>query len=98
MTENHDESVAAPSRQVSRRAVLTTLGALPVVTVAASIMGATEAAAAAANVNPSAPRQTIRGFGAMCHAAWIGDLTPASGKPRSAPATAAWDFRCCGSR
>jgi glucuronoarabinoxylan endo-1,4-beta-xylanase len=77
MTENHDESVAAPSRQVSRRAVLTTLGALPVVTVAASIMGATEAAAAAANVNPSAPRQTIRGFGAMCHAAWIGDLTPA---------------------
>ncbi|MFI1991848.1 cellulose binding domain-containing protein [Actinoplanes sp. NPDC020271] len=53
------------------------MGALPVVTVAASIIGATEASAAAANINPSAPRQTIRGFGAMAHAAWIGDLTAA---------------------
>ncbi|MEV4703869.1 cellulose binding domain-containing protein [Actinoplanes sp. NPDC049316] len=77
MTQNHDESVAARPRQVSRRSVLTTLGALPVVTVAASMLGATEASAAAASINPSAPRQTIRGFGAMCHAAWIGDLTAA---------------------
>ncbi|UQU67815.1 cellulose binding domain-containing protein [Couchioplanes caeruleus] len=76
MTQNRDES-AAHSRQVRRRTVLTTLGALPVVTVAASLMSATEASAAAANINPSAPRQTIRGFGAMCHAAWIGDLTAA---------------------
>jgi len=53
------------------------MGAVPVVTVAASVMGATDAAAAAANINPSAARQTIRGFGGMAHAAWIGDLTAA---------------------
>ncbi|SNY25168.1 cellulose binding domain-containing protein [Paractinoplanes atraurantiacus] len=77
MNQNHDEPVSTPSRPLRRRTVLTTLGALPVVAVAGSILTATEASAAAANVNPSAPRQTIRGFGAMCHAAWIGDLTAA---------------------
>ncbi|MEV4344515.1 cellulose binding domain-containing protein [Actinoplanes sp. NPDC049596] len=77
MNENHDELMAPPSRPLRRRTVLTTLGALPVVAVAGSVLTATEASAAAANVNPSAPRQTIRGFGAMCHAAWIGDLTAA---------------------
>ena len=64
-------------RQFNRRAVLTTMGAVPVLTVAASVVGATAARAAAATINPAAPRQTIRGFGAMTHAAWIGDLTPA---------------------
>ncbi|WP_433090141.1 cellulose binding domain-containing protein [Dactylosporangium sp. CA-052675] len=53
------------------------MGAVPVLTVAASVLGATEASAATANVNPSAPRQTIRGFGAMSHAIWAGDLTAA---------------------
>ncbi|WFE34067.1 cellulose binding domain-containing protein [Micromonospora sp. WMMD975] len=52
------------------------MGAVPVAAVA-TFMGATEASAAAANINPSATRQTIRGFGAMAHAAWIGDLTAA---------------------
>ncbi|MET7398536.1 cellulose binding domain-containing protein [Dactylosporangium sp. NPDC005572] len=64
-------------RLLSRRTVLTTLGAVPVLTVAASVLGAAEAEAAAANINPSAPRQAIRGFGGMAHAAWIGDLTAA---------------------
>ncbi|MFF5225151.1 cellulose binding domain-containing protein [Dactylosporangium sp. NPDC000521] len=53
------------------------MGAVPVLTVAASVLRATEAAAATANINPSAARQTIRGFGGMAHAAWIGDLTAA---------------------
>ncbi|KUL23972.1 cellulose-binding protein [Actinoplanes awajinensis subsp. mycoplanecinus] len=50
------------------------MGAL---TVAGSIVAATEASAAAANINPSSPKQVIKGFGAMTHAAWIGDLTSA---------------------
>ncbi|WP_338025618.1 cellulose binding domain-containing protein [Actinoplanes awajinensis] len=61
-------------RLLSRRTVLTTMGAL---TVAGSIVAATEASAAAANINPSSPKQVIKGFGAMTHAAWIGDLTSA---------------------
>ncbi len=75
----HDENAPArrARRSMSRRAVLTTMGAVPVLTVAASVIGATEASAATANINPSAPRQTIRGFGGMAHAAWIGDLTAA---------------------
>lgn len=76
MAQEQNEPVTAGWR-LSRRAVLTTMGAVPVVTVAASVLGATEAAAAAANINPSAQRQTIRGFGGMAHAAWIGDLTAA---------------------
>ncbi|GIF41783.1 RICIN domain-containing protein [Actinoplanes xinjiangensis] len=60
-----------------RRVVLAAMGAVPVATVAASVIGATDASAAAANINPSVSRQTIKGFGAMAHAAWIGDLTAA---------------------
>ena len=77
MTQDQQEPVSGGRRLLSRRAALTTMGAVPVLTVAASVLGATEASAAAANINPSAPRQTIRGFGGMAHAAWIGDLTAA---------------------
>lgn len=76
MNQHHDDRQAGTRRPLTRRTVLT-MGALPVVTVAASMIATTEASAAAANVNPSAPRQTIRGFGAMSHALWIGDLTAA---------------------
>src|SRR4051794_7721923 len=76
MTQDQNEPVSGRRQLLSRRTVLTTMGAVPVATVAA-VVGATEASAAAANINPSAPRQTIRGFGAMAHAAWIGDLTAA---------------------
>src|SRR5690349_18349235 len=77
MAKNGNEPAGGGSRRLSRRTVLATMGALPVATVAASVVGATEASAAAANINPSATRQTIKGFGAMVHAAWIGDLTAA---------------------
>jgi glucuronoarabinoxylan endo-1,4-beta-xylanase len=77
MTQELHEPAGGERRLLSRRTVLTTLGAVPVITVAASVMAATEAAAATANINPSAARQTIRGFGGMAHAAWIGDLTAA---------------------
>jgi glucuronoarabinoxylan endo-1,4-beta-xylanase len=77
MTHERSEPVSGERRLLSRRTVLTTLGAVPVLTVAASVVGATEAAAATANITPSAQRQTIRGFGGMAHAAWIGDLTAA---------------------
>ncbi|WTZ46716.1 glucuronoxylanase [Streptomyces sp. NBC_01390] len=57
------------------------MGALPVLTSGASVAGASRVAAAtvAATVviDPSARRQTIRGFGGMNHTAWIGDLTTA---------------------
>jgi len=53
------------------------MGAVPLLTVAASALAATDASAATANINPSAPRQTIRGFGGMTHAIWAGDLTAA---------------------
>ncbi|GIH23304.1 glucuronoxylanase xynC [Acrocarpospora phusangensis] len=53
------------------------MGALPVLTAAASVVGASEAVAATAVIDPAAQRQTIRGFGGMAHAAWIGDLTAA---------------------
>ncbi|WP_433498939.1 cellulose binding domain-containing protein [Sphaerimonospora sp. CA-214678] len=77
MTQDQNEPVSRERRLLSRRSVLTTMGALPVITAATSIMGASEAAAATAYINPSARRQTIRGFGGMAHAAWIGDLTAA---------------------
>ncbi|GGQ24619.1 glucuronoxylanase xynC [Streptosporangium pseudovulgare] len=64
-------------RPLSRRTVLATMGALPVLTAAASVLGASEAAAATAVIDPSVRRQTIRGFGGMAHAAWAGDLTAA---------------------
>ena len=77
MKQDQNEPVSGERRLLSRRTVLTTVGAVPVLTVVASVVGATEAAAATANINPSAQRQTIRGFGGMAHAAWIGDLTAA---------------------
>lgn len=77
MMNDKNEPVRDGRRVLSRRTVLTTMGAVPVLAVATSIIGATEAAAASANINPSAQRQTIRGFGAMVHAAWMGDLTSA---------------------
>lgn len=77
MTQDQHEPVSGGRRLLRRRTVLTTMGAVPVLTVAASVLGATEAAAATANINPSVSRQTIRGFGGMAHAAWIGDLTAA---------------------
>ncbi|WP_028808125.1 glycoside hydrolase family 30 beta sandwich domain-containing protein [Streptomyces canus] len=64
----------------SRRAVLTSMTALPVVAAAAPAVGAPRTpslAAAAVTVDPSATRQTIRGFGGMNHPLWIGDLTSA---------------------
>ncbi|MEV4291393.1 RICIN domain-containing protein [Nonomuraea bangladeshensis] len=67
------EPAPGDRRSLSRRAVLTTMGALPVL--AATTRPAT--AAAAVVIDPSARRQTIRGFGGMAHAAWIGNLTAA---------------------
>ncbi|MEU7871935.1 cellulose binding domain-containing protein [Dactylosporangium sp. NPDC049140] len=77
MTQDRNEPSTGERRMLSRRTVLTAMGAVPVLTVAGSVLLATDASAAAANINPSAPRQTIRGFGGMAHAAWIGDLTAA---------------------
>ncbi|WFE38747.1 cellulose binding domain-containing protein [Micromonospora sp. WMMD998] len=76
MTHDQKQPVSGERRLLSRRTVLATMGAVPVAAVA-TVVGATEASAATANINPSATRQTIRGFGAMAHAAWIGDLTAA---------------------
>jgi glucuronoarabinoxylan endo-1,4-beta-xylanase len=77
MKPNPNEPANSRRRLLSRRTILTTMGTVPAVAVATSVLGATEASAAAVNINPSAPRQTIRGFGGMAHAAWIGDLTAA---------------------
>ncbi|MEU3167194.1 cellulose binding domain-containing protein [Streptosporangium sp. NPDC006930] len=76
MAQDQNEPENGERSPLSRRAVLTTLGALPVLG-AASVVAATEATAATAVINPSAQRQTIRGFGGMAFAAWIGDLTAA---------------------
>ncbi|ELP63245.1 glycoside hydrolase family 30 beta sandwich domain-containing protein [Streptomyces turgidiscabies] len=81
----HSQNQPANGRQgsPSRRKVLATMGALPVLTAAASAAGASKVAAAPATaaatvvIDPSARRQTIRGFGGMNHTAWIGDLTTA---------------------
>ncbi|MEU7574414.1 cellulose binding domain-containing protein [Micromonospora sp. NPDC049240] len=53
------------------------MGAVPVSAAATTLLGATGASAAPATINLSAQRQTIKGYGAMAHAAWIGDLTAA---------------------
>ncbi|WP_420715635.1 glucuronoxylanase [Streptomyces sp. SBT349] len=57
------------------------MSALPVLAAAPPAVGATRAPSAAAAaeviVDPSARRQTIRGFGGMNHTVWINDLTPA---------------------
>ncbi|WP_248845049.1 glycoside hydrolase family 30 beta sandwich domain-containing protein [Streptomyces griseorubiginosus] len=57
------------------------MGALPVLaattTAAVAAPRTPSLAAAAVTVDPSATRQTIRGFGGMNHPLWIGDLTAA---------------------
>ncbi len=81
MAQSRNEPVSSERRPPSRRTVLTTMGTLPVLTATASAVGARSAsavtAAATAVIDPSARRQTIRGFGGMTHTAWIGDLTAA---------------------
>lgn len=81
MTPRHDEPTTGGSKSPSRRALLVAMGVLPVLTVALPPSGAATAAAAAAVaavvVDPSARRQTIRGFGGMNHPSWAGDLTAA---------------------
>ncbi|MEU6407701.1 cellulose binding domain-containing protein [Microbispora sp. NPDC046933] len=77
MTHDQNKPASGERRLFSRRSVLATMGALPVITATTSVLGAAEAAAATATINPSAQRQTIRGFGGMTHAAWAGDLTAA---------------------
>ncbi|MFC6083723.1 cellulose binding domain-containing protein [Sphaerisporangium aureirubrum] len=77
MTQDQNEPLSGERRVLSRRNVLTTLGALPVLAAATAVVGAQEAAAATAVIDPSTQRQTIRGFGGMAHAGWIGDLTSA---------------------
>jgi glucuronoarabinoxylan endo-1,4-beta-xylanase len=77
MTSRRDEPTTEGPRSPSRRAVLATMGALPLLAVAPPASRATAATAAAAAVDPSARRQTIRGFGGMNHPAWAGDLTAA---------------------
>ncbi|MFC5940628.1 cellulose binding domain-containing protein [Micromonospora harpali] len=75
MTQDQNGPVSDERRVLSRRAVLTTVGAVPVAAAAGTLLGATGASAAPATINVSAQRQTIKGYGAMAHAAWIGDLT-----------------------
>ncbi|WP_328752752.1 glucuronoxylanase [Streptomyces sp. NBC_00285] len=81
MTENRNEPASGERRSPSRRTVLATVGALPVLTAAASVTGTIAAAGATAAttavIDLSATRQTIRGFGGMSHTAWAGDLTAA---------------------
>ncbi|MET7338013.1 glycoside hydrolase family 30 beta sandwich domain-containing protein [Nonomuraea sp. NPDC005650] len=81
MTQGRSEPVGGERRSLSRRSVLATMGALPVLTATTPAVGASRAAAvtaaAAAVIDASAQRQTIRGFGGMTHTAWIGDLTAA---------------------
>jgi glucuronoarabinoxylan endo-1,4-beta-xylanase len=55
--------------------VLTALGAAPLL--AAVLPPTTASAASTVAVDPSARRQTIRGFGGMNHPEWAGDLTAA---------------------
>ncbi|CAG6395875.1 Glucuronoarabinoxylan endo-1,4-beta-xylanase [Actinacidiphila cocklensis] len=77
MTPRHGEATAPKPVSPSRRAVLAGLGVVPILAVALPSARATAAAAAAVVVDPSARRQTIRGFGGMNHPEWAGDLTAA---------------------
>jgi glucuronoarabinoxylan endo-1,4-beta-xylanase len=80
MASQHRASGSTGPELPSRRAVLATMSALPVLVGAAPAAGASRtpsAAAAVVTVDPSATRQTIRGFGGMNHSLWIGDLTAA---------------------
>jgi glucuronoarabinoxylan endo-1,4-beta-xylanase len=80
-TQGRNEPVNGERKSPSRRTVLATMGALPVLTATTSAVGASgtasATAAATAVIDPAARRQTIRGFGGMTHSAWIGDLTAA---------------------
>ncbi|MEU9791437.1 glycoside hydrolase family 30 beta sandwich domain-containing protein [Streptomyces sparsogenes] len=72
------ESGATDPGFPSRRSVLATIGALPVLVAATPPAEASAVAAAArVTVDPSVERQAIRGFGGMNHTVWISDLTPA---------------------
>ncbi|MFC8363549.1 glycoside hydrolase family 30 beta sandwich domain-containing protein [Streptomyces griseorubiginosus] len=81
MSLHRNDSGSTGPQSPSRRAVLATMGALPVLTATTTpAVGAPRIpslAAAAVTVDPSATRQTIRGFGGMNHPLWIGDLTAA---------------------
>ncbi|MDQ0604670.1 glucuronoarabinoxylan endo-1,4-beta-xylanase [Streptomyces canus] len=81
MAQSRKERVDGDRRSPSRRVVLATIGVLPVLPATASVARASDAGAAlvaaTAVIDPSATRQTIRGFGGMTHSAWIGDLTAA---------------------
>ncbi|MGW6505709.1 glycoside hydrolase family 30 beta sandwich domain-containing protein [Nonomuraea angiospora] len=77
MTQGRKEPVGGERGVLSRRTVLGAMGALPVLTATTPAAGAAVTAAAAVVIDRSAQRQTIRGFGGMTHAAWIGDLTAA---------------------
>ncbi|MFF7051595.1 glucuronoxylanase [Streptomyces griseorubiginosus] len=81
MSLHQNGSGSTGPQSPSRRAVLATMGALPVLaattTPAVAAPRTPSLAAAAVTVDPSATRQTIRGFGGMNHPLWIGDLTAA---------------------
>ncbi|WP_141203045.1 glycoside hydrolase family 30 beta sandwich domain-containing protein [Streptomyces griseorubiginosus] len=81
MSLHRNDSGSTGPQSPSRRAVLATMGALPVLaattTPAVGAPRIPSLAAAAVTVDPSATRQTIRGFGGMNHPLWIGDLTAA---------------------
>ena len=80
MTLRPNESTGTGPGSPSRRSVLATLGALPVIATATPALaapGAPITAAATVIVDPAASRQTIRGFGGMNHTVWISDLTAA---------------------
>ncbi|MCQ9132323.1 glycoside hydrolase family 30 beta sandwich domain-containing protein [Streptomyces hilarionis] len=80
MTHSRNESANGERPSPSRRSVLATMGALPVLTATTSLAGASNAVAATTAtvvIDVSARRQVVRGFGGMSHSAWIGDLTAA---------------------
>jgi glucuronoarabinoxylan endo-1,4-beta-xylanase len=75
MTSRRDEPATGQRNLPRRRTVLAALGAVPLLAVA--LPPTTAAAASTVAVDPSARRQTIRGFGGMNHPEWAGDLTAA---------------------
>jgi glucuronoarabinoxylan endo-1,4-beta-xylanase len=77
MTHHLNEPASGERRALGRRTVLAAIGSVPAVVGAAWAVGATEAGAATVSINPSSTKQTIKGFGAMSHAIWAGDLTAA---------------------
>ncbi|MFF6851547.1 MULTISPECIES: glycoside hydrolase family 30 beta sandwich domain-containing protein [Streptomyces] len=77
MTPRRNESVGPGREFPSRRSVLATMSALPVLVSATPAAGASAAVAANVTIDPAAERQTIRGFGGMNHTLWVSDLTAA---------------------